>query len=88
MNKNKFFTLDYIDSKGENKKYICRFGVLVWNEKDGTQKFVQGTGQPTPETHIRLYAANRKGYRMFKLSNILSIIQNGINYSIKDLISQ
>lgn len=77
--------MEYTDSKGEEKKYICRKGVTAWKDEDGEQQRVKGTGYATPETHVRLYCANRKGYRMFLKSNIRKIVQAGKEFSVEDI---
>lgn len=60
---------------------------MNWKDENGEAKKVLGTGHPTPETHIRLYVANRKGYRMFLKNNILRIVQKGIEYTVQNLAS-
>jgi hypothetical protein len=84
MNPNKFFSIEYTDAKGEEKTYVCRKSVTTWKDDEG-QHTVKGTGHATPDTHIRLYAANRKSYRMFVKSRISKVMQAGKLYSVEDI---
>lgn len=87
FNSRLFFTIDYTKKDGSTNAYVVRRGVRRWKTADGKQAEVNGTGHATPEGLVRLYSANRKGYRMFDLKSIAQVKQSGVIYS-PEVISQ
>lgn len=77
INPNKFFSITYTTKDQRTETYIVRSGVRRWKTDKGVQE-VKGTGHETPEGMVRLYAANRKGYRTFILENILKVKQGSL----------
>lgn len=77
INTARFFSMKYRTLDGRIQKYICRSGVTVWETMSGDLEMVKGIGYPVnKKTHIRLYCANRKGYRTFIKSRIIEVKQS------------
>jgi hypothetical protein len=71
----RFFSIVYETKDHRTETYICRSGVTQWKTMDGNLNWVQGVGATTPRGIVRLYCANRKGYRMFDLKKIKQVRQ-------------
>lgn len=77
INKSKFFSILYTTADGRTETYLVRGGVKKWKTNTGTKE-VNGNGHETPEGLIKLYCANRKDYRSFKIDRIQRVKQGNV----------